>query len=142
MLVAAPGMWVVTTENVRRLGFAPLPASRNISLPTSQITIDGATLQFTSASPLPQLPSATLCKLNGIWQICNDNGAWMQTERNPSNYGPLRQVIEGPVVIVYGTQVFEDLFITTGLINFGTVGKRVILFERGNLASKRFVPHW
>ncbi len=92
--------WQLTTENVRRFGFSPLPANRNLSLPT-QLTLD--TQSFTT--PLPLLPSSHFCNLAGTgWVICSGDG-WTATEREPTNYGPARQVIEGPVAIVYGSQV-------------------------------------
>lgn len=38
-------------------------------------------------------------------KVCADNGTWEETERGPSNSGPIEQVLRGPLTIVYGTQV-------------------------------------
>jgi hypothetical protein len=35
--------------------------------------------------------------------ICADSGEWELTERGPSNYGPLEQVLRAPISIIYGT---------------------------------------
>jgi hypothetical protein len=52
------------------------------------------------------------------WQICADNGSWQQTERGPLTYGPAIQVIDGPLLFVYGTLVIlrkiSNLFIFLG----------------------------
>ena len=93
------------TENLRRFGISPLSSDRNLSTPSQQLIIDGQVFLFSSSSPLPLLPFSHFCNLDGSsWAVCNDE-SWVSSERNPVNYGPLRQVIEGPVIIVYGTLV-------------------------------------
>lgn len=98
--------WELTTENLRRFGFSALPENRNLSLPR-QLVIDGQVFSF--ATPFPVLPSAHFCNLNGTaWVVCSGE-EWTTMERNPKNYGPVRQVLEGPVAIVYGSQSDEEL---------------------------------
>lgn len=64
----------------------------------SSITVDGgASLAYQT------VPAAHYCQVTTVWQICADGGAWELTERGPSNYGPLEQVLRAPITIIYGT---------------------------------------
>eukprot|EP00026_Physarum_polycephalum_P002438 Phypoly_transcript_02444.p1 GENE.Phypoly_transcript_02444~~Phypoly_transcript_02444.p1 ORF type:complete len:863 (+),score=95.22 Phypoly_transcript_02444:156-2744(+) len=100
--IQSPQNWQLVTENLRRFGISPLSPDRNLSTPSQQISLDGQEFTFSPSSPLPLLPASHFCNLDGgSWAICTSE--WTETERNPTNYGPLRQVIEGPVIIVFGT---------------------------------------
>jgi len=89
------GTWILTTENVRRFGFYVLPPN----VPQN-FKIDGQPGIFNYVT----MPGAHLCFLMGMWQTCADNGAWQTQERGPLSYGPIEQVLRGPLTIVYGTQ--------------------------------------
>jgi len=65
--------------------------------PNKGIVVDGTTFK----APLPTLP-VHFCRLDDTWKICSD-ADWNNRERRPMQYGPAVQVIDGPVVIVYGT---------------------------------------
>ena len=41
-----------------------------------------------------------------VWQV-EEGGVWIEQERSPENYGPARQVLARPFLIVPGTQVCE-----------------------------------
>eukprot|EP00026_Physarum_polycephalum_P007962 Phypoly_transcript_08035.p1 GENE.Phypoly_transcript_08035~~Phypoly_transcript_08035.p1 ORF type:complete len:482 (+),score=53.17 Phypoly_transcript_08035:136-1446(+) len=89
----AGGTWTLTTENVRRFGFVELEQTH-----PSTIVVDGVSLSYQT------IPAAHYCLLSTSWQVCADGGAWENTERGPSNYGPIEQVLRAPLTIVYGTQ--------------------------------------
>ncbi|KAM9992876.1 hypothetical protein ACTFIY_010332 [Dictyostelium cf. discoideum] len=99
------GVWSLSTENVKR--FEP-----------NQVIIDGQKFNYI------QLPShyctdgtkvknnkksgAAAKKGNSIgssvvWSICNDGNEWMWSERSPLNSGPMVQILDYPILIVYGT---------------------------------------
>jgi pimeloyl-ACP methyl ester carboxylesterase len=88
------GSWSLKTMNVRRFGFYSVPT---LDFPLS-LTIDGQPFERP-----PRLPEFHFCKLDQSWTICKGD-TWQLTERNPSNYGPVAQVMEGRITIVYGTQ--------------------------------------
>jgi hypothetical protein len=84
--------------NVRRFGFYSVPTMVS---PLSLI-IDGQPF----GKP-PLLPEFHFCKFNQSWSICKGN-TWQINERNPTNYGPVAQVMEGKITIVYGTQASSN----------------------------------
>jgi len=48
----------------------------------------------------------TVVMKDEVWQV-EEGVAWIEQERSPENYGPARQVIARPFLIVPGTQVCE-----------------------------------
>ncbi|KAN0028320.1 hypothetical protein ACTFIV_010161 [Dictyostelium citrinum] len=103
------GVWSLNTENVKRFGFNSFNEKPN------QLIIDGQKFNYI------QLPSHYCTdgtkvkkniKISGskkvitsssvIWSICNDND-WMWSERSPLNSGPMVQILDYPILIVYGT---------------------------------------
>ncbi|EFA78494.1 transmembrane protein [Heterostelium album PN500] len=84
--------WVLITQNVRRFGF-----DSHFGQKPTTVVIDGQ--QFSYAA----LPNSHYCQLNpGKWQVCTDQ-SWLFSERNPSNYGPVIQILQSPILFVYGT---------------------------------------
>ena len=99
-VVKSSAEWTLTTKNVRRLGFYSYPT---LETPQNGIILDGQSF----SDPLPSLPNH-FCRLNTQWQICD--GSYEQTERSPLTYGPAIQVIDGPLLFIYGTTVnFKEI---------------------------------
>eukprot|EP01121_Diplochlamys_sp_Union-15-3_P012851 TRINITY_DN3907_c0_g1_i1.p1 TRINITY_DN3907_c0_g1~~TRINITY_DN3907_c0_g1_i1.p1 ORF type:complete len:881 (+),score=163.93 TRINITY_DN3907_c0_g1_i1:359-2644(+) len=90
-------IWKLKTQNIRRFGFYTLDT---LEFPTQGIVLDG--VQF--SGPPRLLPEYHFCKLTAVssWTYCNN--ASLSTERGPSTYGPLIQVLQGPLLIVFGTK--------------------------------------
>jgi len=84
-------IWTLTLENVRRFGFISIP---NINRPT---TVYIGSLQF----PVLSLPIHFFNSPTG-WIIISDD-SWKSSERHPETYGPFWQIIQGPLLLVYGT---------------------------------------
>jgi len=100
------GPWQLRTENVRRFTFE---APRGRDLPAMGFVVDGVDF---AGRPPPTAP-AHYCATGPdgpdgqpSWRLCEgpEATAWVETERSPANYGPMRQVFQtAPLVIVYGT---------------------------------------
>ncbi|GAM18816.1 hypothetical protein SAMD00019534_019910 [Acytostelium subglobosum LB1] len=85
-------VWKLITQNVRRFGFDPYFEQQ----PTTVI-IDGQTFAYAA------MPNQHFCQLQqGRWAVCEDQ-SWLFTERNPSNYGPVVQILQSPLIFVVGT---------------------------------------
>ncbi|EGC29252.1 hypothetical protein DICPUDRAFT_99888 [Dictyostelium purpureum] len=89
------GSWNLAIENVRRFSFYQFNEQ-----PTKITIVNG---KSTQTLPYFQYPSH-YCNLNNNnqWSVCNDEN-WQYSERNPFNYGPMVQIVEYPIIIVYGT---------------------------------------
>eukprot|EP00742_Colponemidia_sp_Colp-10_P005048 GILJ01005393.1.p1 GENE.GILJ01005393.1~~GILJ01005393.1.p1 ORF type:complete len:925 (+),score=98.11 GILJ01005393.1:392-2776(+) len=119
-------VWSVRTENVRRFGIQKWPQRPFPGF----ITVNGQPVKKWSATT--DWPNFHLC-LHKVeptsesilqhgsgdveWKIC-EGFDWQKGERGPSQYGPARQVLEGPLSIIYGTngssadvQVYQQLAI-------------------------------
>eukprot|EP01133_Synstelium_polycarpum_P013893 gene13893-16389_t len=83
--------WTLRTQNVRRIGFVPFAQA-----PTS-IVIDGQTFKYA------QYPTTHFCGGIGNWEVCTSK-SWLWAERNPATYGPVVQIVQSPLLFVYGTQ--------------------------------------
>lgn len=88
--------WYLQTDNVRRFVMEPV---YGIPVPAT-IIVNGINISYTSA-----LSPNTVCQMvrYGQWTVCSDT-KWLLSERNPKTYGPLRAVMNGAILIVYGTQ--------------------------------------
>ncbi|KYQ88207.1 hypothetical protein DLAC_10893 [Tieghemostelium lacteum] len=122
--------WTLTSENVARFGFVTTYPYR-----PATIILDGQ--QF----PYIQLPqhycqntqltqqkrkSKKRNSTDGPWSICQDSN-WQILERSPLNYGPLAQVIEYPLLIVYGSLQSETQ--TNISRNYGVYLSNVLYYQ-------------
>jgi len=82
----------VQTENIKRFGLDNDPRNPDNNL---TINIDGTIL----VNP-PRWPESHFCLVESGWQICNGNTF---PGRNGLTYGPIAQIFENPLLIVYGT---------------------------------------
>jgi len=92
--------WSLRTQNVLRFGFYHFPT---LPFPKDGIIVDGDSV------PYGLLPEMHYCRTSIVssWQLCVDNGTWEYNQRGPRSYGPIPQVLNGPLVIVYGTKGTE-----------------------------------
>jgi len=102
-------IWTLSTENVKRFTFY---APYYKDAPNS-IVLDGQSLSvarlpnhycvsanYTNYQSLSPKPRGL--KAPPKWSICT-NYQWQLTERSPLNSGPIGQILQYPVIIVYGT---------------------------------------
>ncbi|KAF2073976.1 hypothetical protein CYY_004721 [Polysphondylium violaceum] len=105
----SPTLWTLATENVKRFTFyAPYfteapnsvivdgQALKIARLPNHYCIADDYT-HYKSLSPKPRG-----IKAPAKWTICTDP-SWQLTERSPLNSGPMIQILQYPLLIVYGT---------------------------------------
>ncbi|CAE8711893.1 unnamed protein product [Polarella glacialis] len=95
--------WELRTENVRRLSFYELPGR---PLPAAGMIVDGVRFPGESLPSWPGHLCAAADTFPPEWRACADD-AWRVSERSAANYGPMRQVFESKLVIVYGTQATD-----------------------------------
>eukprot|EP00027_Filamoeba_sp_ATCC50430_P017008 CAMPEP_0168576048 /NCGR_PEP_ID=MMETSP0413-20121227/20026_1 /TAXON_ID=136452 /ORGANISM="Filamoeba nolandi, Strain NC-AS-23-1" /LENGTH=644 /DNA_ID=CAMNT_0008609671 /DNA_START=1 /DNA_END=1933 /DNA_ORIENTATION=- len=92
--------WRLATHNVRRFGFY---SYSGLDYPQNGITVDGTT--FSGKPGL--LPDSHFCRTDMSWKICTGN-IWEDTERSPSSYGPLEQILNNQLLFVVGTRGTEQ----------------------------------
>ncbi|KAK5583864.1 hypothetical protein RB653_005468 [Dictyostelium firmibasis] len=106
------GVWSLSTENVKRFGFNSFNEQPN------QVIIDGQKFNYikfpshycTDGSKVKKVTKKggrAITSSGVVWSICNDND-WMWSERSPLNSGPMVQILDYPILIVYGTIGSEE----------------------------------
>jgi hypothetical protein len=88
-------VWRLRTENIRRLGFIYFA---DLEQPTDGFYLDNQFFQWAGTTP-----PYHYYKTGGSWKV-SSSYEWLNAERSAKNYGPLAQVLEGPITVVYGTQ--------------------------------------
>lgn len=91
--------WAVATTNVRRFAL-------DVASSTSRaLVIDGASVAVdvaVSNTPVELCAGGSDATAGSAWQVCPPIDGHRR-ERSPETYGPMRQALESPYVIVYGT---------------------------------------
>ncbi|EGC40170.1 hypothetical protein DICPUDRAFT_74341 [Dictyostelium purpureum] len=123
-------VWVVSTQNVRRFGIQETPV-RPEGLPV-QMVIDN---QKFETQFLPSNHYARLDKWLPDWNVTTDQ-TWIQYEKSPLTYGPIRQIFEKKFTIIYGTnttssstqQLFEwaSVYISNFYNTYGRGSPKII----------------
>ena len=96
---ADPSAWKITTRNVRRFSMESIP---DVPFPTI-CTVDGISLECVDA----QRGHYYCVDVSKNWQISMGED-WKRRERHLENAGPMRQIFNGPVSLIYGTQRSEE----------------------------------
>ncbi|KAL0481314.1 hypothetical protein AKO1_012754 [Acrasis kona] len=111
--------WTIKTLNVKRFGFYEYDDRRErIGVP-KRLVIDG---DVVDRGVIGYLPHYMLC-LNKVWSKCDDDDWYQSKQRSPSTYGPLVQILDGALVVVYGT--------------LGSADERRVLSEHAHLISEK-----
>ncbi len=92
--------WTIRTKNIKRFGLYQYVGQPDDLMNIVEIIIDE---QIVALHKDRLLPQTHLCKQGNEWGVCQDDGKWQLLERGPLSYGPIRQIYESAVVIVYGT---------------------------------------
>ncbi|KAK5581995.1 hypothetical protein RB653_003576 [Dictyostelium firmibasis] len=96
-------IWYLDTQNVKRFAITAEPV--RAEFPTT-LVIDGKQ-QFNNQYFYPEYHFENSIQQQRTnqknWTINADNSTWIQNEKNPSTYGPIRQIFESSIKIVYGT---------------------------------------
>jgi hypothetical protein len=126
--------WTLITTNVQRFTFISMPT---LAKPTT-IKLDGKFFSF-----LPSLP-VHFCFPDAGWMICQDD-EWQKTEKHSENYGPIPQILEGPLSIIIGTQssLYRPMFEDTALMLANTLyyqGRYTPVILTDVEASKDAIP--
>eukprot|EP00741_Cyanophora_paradoxa_P018333 tig00000204_g17702.t1 len=112
--------WSLATRNARRLRIAP----RTPQEAPASISLDGG-------PPIPVPPGATLELVRdgkgGNWRVEGQPGRWPADERSPETSGPLRQVLEGPALLVAGAGAPAALPLAAALASRAAAAGRAAL---------------
>ncbi|KAM9973543.1 hypothetical protein ACTFIW_010643 [Dictyostelium discoideum] len=97
-------IWYLDTQNVKRFAITKEPIrtefpSTLIIDNKQQFTVDQYFYPQYHFENTPQQQRSN----QKNWTINPDNSTWIQNEKNPSTYGPIRQIFESSIKIVYGT---------------------------------------
>eukprot|EP00931_Biecheleriopsis_adriatica_P048949 TRINITY_DN28299_c0_g1_i1.p1 TRINITY_DN28299_c0_g1~~TRINITY_DN28299_c0_g1_i1.p1 ORF type:complete len:947 (-),score=155.49 TRINITY_DN28299_c0_g1_i1:5-2812(-) len=97
------GIWNLRTENVRRFSFHEITGR---PLPAAGVIVDGMAFDGDVLPSWPDHLCATSDAAPPAWHVCRGI-AWHASERSAASYGPMRQVFESQLAIVYGTQAAD-----------------------------------
>ncbi|EGG22604.1 hypothetical protein DFA_04734 [Cavenderia fasciculata] len=94
-------VWMLSTQNIRRFALKPDPVRANmpqfLMIDRQLFPVEYYPYHYTSPD-----------KYGTLWNS-SDDMSWLDVERSAPTYGPMRQIFEKPVTIVYGTNVTADL---------------------------------
>jgi len=120
-------MITMSTRNVRRFGFTRtdlLFDADGLGRPhvAVSLVVDGAEFRLDT---IPTVDTAHFCFVGNnnsavsshpTWQLCSGS-SWTETERSEQSYGPVRQVLNGPLVAVFASESNSSRYQAVGIAN-------------------------